>query len=397
MKKAYLSLLAGAAVLGFAANANATGSYQIGNLAVPTMTYTTVAGAAAARTNGTYNGVGSIFVSSASTATTGFGSLCTASLINASTIITAAHCIYGNDEETGAPDPVTSIQFYLPSFGDYRNGNAGLETYNATAFAYNPGYNDPNDPGFGDIGSGHDVALISLDRAAVGHDTYSLFTGTNPLGNYTEVGTGTIGGPKGTNQGVASDYYKRTGKNIFEAYGDDIFSDVSHGVVLSDFDDGTAAHDVLGAVLGINQTGVNGEADSSPGDSGGPEFNAAGQIVSVTSFGITGGIFNTTGNFPDGFCGTGSLDPYNSNGSSTRTSVDTGLCTNSSVGELAGDTLVSYNTDFINAYLAAHPAIGAGAVPEPASWAMFIIGFGAVGSAFRRRAKLSGVSYSQAV
>ena len=225
------------------------------------------------------------------------------------------------------------------------------------------------------------------------------------MGAYTEVGTGTVGGPTGTGS-VANDYLKRTGNNIFELYGDDFFSDVSHGVVLSDFDDGTAAHDVFGNLTqansgldAIHQTGVNGEADSSPGDSGGPEFNAAGQIVSTTSFGITGAVLQ-------GYCGTNAnhptaIDPYHNNAAGTAIvssyTTNLSLCTNSSVGEIAGDTLVSYNMDFINAYLAAHPTIGAGAVPEPASWAMFIIGFGAVGSAFRRRAKLTNVSYSQAV
>ena len=143
----------------------------------------------------------------------------------------------------------------------------------------------------------------------------------------------------------------------------------------------------------MTRFGIAGEADSSPGDSGGPEFNAAGQIVSVTSFGITGGIFSQTAAFPDGFCGTGSIDPYSAGGGTTPTSVDNGTCTNSSVGEIAGDTLVSYNMAFINAYLAAHPRAG-GAVPEPATWAMMIAGFGMVGAAARRRRAKVGVTFA---
>jgi PEP-CTERM motif len=35
-----------------------------------------------------------------------------------------------------------------------------------------------------------------------------------------------------------------------------------------------------------------------------------------------------------------------------------------------------------------------GAVPEPASWALMILGFGAVGSAMRRRSKVRGMSFA---
>ena len=80
-----------------------------------------------------------------------------------------------------------------------------------------------------------------------------------------------------------------------------------------------------------------------------------------------------------GFLGGTSTDPYNS--SRTTTVSTLGSCTNSSIGEIAGDTLVSYNMAFINAYLAAHPQLDA--VPEPATWAMLMVGFGLVGGALR--------------
>jgi len=130
--------------------------------------------------------------------TTGLGCLCTGSLIGAGTVLTAAHCL-----ETSANDPITSIRFYLPSFGDQRA--VGARIYTATTFASNPSL-----AATGLIG-GNDVALFSITGDTSGHDIYDLFSG-NPLQQYTEVGTGTIGGPIG----VASEYRERVGSNIYE-------------------------------------------------------------------------------------------------------------------------------------------------------------------------------------
>lgn len=349
-------------------NSSSNANYSIAGLAQKTMTYTTLANVTAALAGGAnpaYNGVGSLFVSYQSTATTGFGSLCTGSLLNSTTVLTAAHCVFDHDEE-GNLDPVTGITFFLPSFGD-----ANAVTIDASDWAFNPLYDTPDH--LGDIGSGHDIGIFTLSEAATGYQTYDIYGG-DPLKQFTEVGTGTIGGPKGTGIGASQDYLKRTGTNEYELYGDDLFSDVTHGVVLSDFDDGTARHDVFGYNLGLVDTGVVGESNSSPGDSGGPEF-INGKIATVTSFGITGGIF-------DGFCGAGSTDPYNANGSTTPTAL--GGCTNSSVGEIAGNTRVDYNLGFINGYLKAHGA-ATEAVPEPASWALMLAGFGLIGGTMRRR------------
>lgn len=322
------------------------------------MTYTTLSQVSTSRTVG-YSGVGSLFVSTTSTATTGFGSLCTGSLIGANTVLTAAHCLAG-----GANDPVTGIAFFLPSFGD--RGAATTEQFAASGYAVNKGY------ALTGLAGGNDIAAFTIGGDTTGHDTYGLFTG-DPLQQFLEVGTGTVGGPAGTNIGTTSDLKKRVGSNLYEYYGNDVFSDSSHGVGLYDFDDGTAAHDVFGRNGGEVQLGIAGEASASPGDSGGPEF-IDGRIASVTSFGITGGIF-------DGFCGGSSTDPYNNAGSTVVTALAN--CTNASVGEIGGNTLVDYNLDFVNGYLAGTIAINA--LPECSTWAMMIVGVGAVGGALRRR------------
>lgn len=154
--------------------------YVAGGLAQSRMTYTTLDQVRTSTTND-YTGVGSLFVSTRSTATTGLGGLCTGSLIGAGTVLTAAHCL-----ETSADDPITSINFYLPSFGDRRA--VGAQIFAAIAFAINPDYAD------GGLVGGHDIAAFTITGDTSTYDKYDLYLG-DPLRQYTEVGTGTIGGP----------------------------------------------------------------------------------------------------------------------------------------------------------------------------------------------------------
>jgi hypothetical protein len=173
---------------------------------------------------------------------------------------------------------------------------------------------------------------------------------------------------------------QRSGRNEYEYYGN-LVNGWSEDVLLSDFDDGSAQHDVFGR-LGLNQqTGIPGESNSSPGDSGGPEF-INGEIAAVTSFGITGDAFRATP-----FCGTeGSIDPYGDGGTTGLVAANTAGCTNSSVGEMSGDTWLAPYASYIRAYVAA------AAVPEPGSWAMMLAGFGLVGGAMRVRRANTGIA-----
>lgn len=344
MTRRLLLAVAACALWGTSAEA---ADYSAAGQLVPEITYTTVAGVAAGRTFGSYSGVGSLFITTASTATTGFGSLCTGSLVSSNVVLTAGHCLY-NYNESGQYDPVTSVRFFAPSLGERTAAN----TYTATNWQVSPTYT-------GDLGTGGDFALFTLGTAVTGRDIYGIYQG-DPLQAFTRVGTGTIGGPGGTGT-VAADYDQRQGRNLYEYFGDQFFTDVSGNVLLSDFDNGDPLHDVFGQAGGNRQTGILGESDSSPGDSGGPEF-INGQIVAVTSFGVTGAVV-------DGHCGNPTdIDP---------TASSTGACTNSSVGEIAGDTWLRPYQDFINGYITS-------AVPEPGSWATMIGGLGAIGFSLRR-------------
>lgn len=350
--RVWAGFLAGAVALaGGAAHATDTQLAITSDDVQSRMTYQSTAGVAAAVTTG-YSGVGSLIMRR--TGVSG-ASICTGSLINSTTVLTAAHCVY--DYRNGALSPLSSIEFHLPSFGD-RN-LPGSEVFVSSSHQYNPLYD--NAAHTGRLTSGFDLALVTLNRAAKGYDTYGLFMG-DPLQQFTQVGTGTVGGPTGTNSAL-TDYKKRVGTNIYEFYGNQVFASYGAGVVLADFDSGLAQHDVFGRFKGRPQLGVLGESNSSPGDSGGPAF-IEGRIATVTSFGITGGVFQ-------GFCGgtNNPVDPNHANGN----------CTNSSIGEIMGNTLVKANKQFINNYF------NWGAVPEPSTWGLLILGFGAIGSSMRRR------------
>lgn len=291
------------------------------------------------------NGVGSIFIQFAGTAPGGF--ICTASAIDATHILTAAHCVRNRNPD-GSADAVSQILFVLPSVG------AVIPT---VGFSANPLF-DALEPIVGAFAPG-DLAVIELAfPIPAGVETYDLYRDSDELMKETQhYGHGRSGVGETGATGGADFFYGRTGKNRY----DEIFAPLI-GIpffeqLIHDFDDGTGGTDAspwwyspaflcpasqekgVGNASKCNVAKGQGrayrgkgygdlEVGIAPGDSGGPGF-VDGKIAGVHSFGFTYNCGGLTGNAPDVTCG---LD--------------------SSYGEMAGDARVSANAAWIDAQVA---------------------------------------------
>ena len=158
------------------------------------------------------------------------------------------------------------------------------------------------------------------------------------LAGYGLTGTGT-GAQPGTGGTL------RAGTNTYDV----IFSSTKVGGIpggpyLFDFDDGTAAHDAISdpALFGVPNLGTGTtEAMLASGDSGGPSFirTPTGiQLVGIHSFILSPG------------------PPY-----------DVSQATNSSFGEIAGDTRLANYAPWIDSVVGT-------SMPEPRGWALLSAG-----------------------
>lgn len=333
----------------------------------------------------------------------GSGSTCTGTLVAANVVLTAAHCI----NPTTRGSAVASLSFFLPGF---RNAlyNGGVTPAGAdpnpvmlmgTHYAIHPNF-IPTAAAGGTLG-GSDLALVYLSANATADRQISgIYRGIGEIDTvHNKVGLGTRGfGQTGTmnltRDGFDSfDGRKREGNNIYEytfkdIFGQDLATDASgnqradaDSVLLFDFDSGFRVNDVFGRLgeidpsFGKRQTGVivaglATEINSSPGDSGGPTF-INGLVAGITSFGFSGNfLYGETG------CGgVGNID--------TARGVGTGAsCTNSSFGEISGDTRVSYFTQWIDAGIAGR--VLRTQVPVPATLLLLVVGIVAI-VGFKRR------------
>lgn len=286
--------------------------------------------------------------------------ICSGSLLSDHvTILTAGHCV---SHGAGTANPIkTTVYFpYAGMSGDtvlYADSNAPTRT--VTTYYVNPKYS-------GQVIDQNDIAVLRLDSAAPSYNTgYSLYTGTDLTGlEYNVAGYGSrsdVGGAVGADLGTGR---LRQGTNVYDFRlgdsdfgGEDWATDFGGAgqtdyTYLADFDSGLAANDsscLLASYFGLSgskycnsSATLATEVSTAGGDSGGPEF-VDGKIASVTSFGLT--------------FGTDIGD------------VDNKL--NDTWGEFNGFVPVAQNLAFIES------------IPEPATWAMFLIGFGLLGIAMR--------------
>ena len=301
--------------------------------------------------------------------------ICSGSVLaDGRSIATAAHCVSGG---AGTANPVkTTVHFYNGNPDERAVTPGASETRSVTAYFVHPEYT-------GEVIDQNDIAILRINKEApASAQRYDLFTPNDLTGtqfNVAGYGTrSTTGGNNGNTPPFgARTGFLREGDNIYDyAWGDARFqgffssyrfaggtenffgtADVEFSFI-SDFDNGLRAQDQsrrIANAIGLgplgntffDNTGVGArEVGIAGGDSGGPGF-VDGKLASINSYGLTFGT-----NFGD-FGG--------------------GL--NSGWGEFSGYVPVYIHTDFI----------ATTAVPEPASWAMLIIGFGLTGAAARRR------------
>jgi Trypsin len=272
---------------------------------------------------------------------------CSASLLKTGLhLLSAAHCLFS-----------MKPQDYIIDFGEAK--------LSAAQFFIHPEYEDSN--------LANDIAIIELTTQAPQQLTrYDIYRNSNEIGkDFNLVGYGALGtGDRGAGLSLADfDYQKRFGSNTYEATGELLNGLTQNHPVIPDetklaydFDSGRAENDAFGVIFGSEYVnlglGLN-EVNSSPGDSGSPNF-IDGLIAGITSYG------------------------FGADYSDRMLSTDvTPTITDSSFGEFSVDTRVSFYADWIDSIVQNN---NAASIPEP----RLITGLVIVGAGFLLKRNKTG-------
>ena len=312
------------------------------------------------------------------------GFVCSGTLLaDRRSILTAGHCVSEGAGVNVTPDNGVTVYFRNPGSGpdvQLYYGGPGYTTQTSSNVFVHEDYT-------GDVIDHNDIAIVRLadfapDFAGPGYELYTDEI-ANQVGNITGYGsTSSVGGAVGVNTANPNRLgWFREGDNLFDfRLGDDRFENAqgvnAWAAILgepqsqfeysywSDFDSGLTLNDAScritqasnfggepGTAFCNTGTGVR-EVGVAGGDSGGGGL-VDGRVASINSYGIT---FGTAWGDVNGQL-------------------------NSSWGEFTGYVPVWYHEEWINDRL----FVPTGVVPEPATWAMMIGGFGFAGGALRRR------------
>jgi len=242
-------------------------------------------------------------------------------------VITAAHCVADDNGNFILNSGSATFE------GNFESITILLDHTNSVS---HPSYD-------GDFIKGNDIAILKLATPVpvqipgINHATSGSAVGNvvdkygYGLSGYFSSGTDSSAYPFGT---------ERSGQNKYDAFADTMYvalgltsgvDFVPQAVYQFDSDDGNSSHDAFGFFFGITDFGLgNNEVMSASGDSGGPTiFN--GELVGVTSYGIT--------------------LQYTNKQTSDCTKQRGSPVLDSSCGEFAGDTRVSHYADFIASVL----------------------------------------------
>ncbi|MEN9932639.1 MAG: hypothetical protein RIS17_1212 [Pseudomonadota bacterium] len=286
--------------------------------------------------------------------------VCSGTLVNATSVVTAAHCV---SDGTRAR-PISTTVFFNSSDNDISvyAQQPGTETRSVGYIAVNKNYT-------GQVIDQNDIAVLRLSQAAPSYVTAAALSDLTDLTGLDHIVAGygsrsLSGGINGTLAGSSAGTGRlRYAGNRFETrigdadFGGQWVADLSsfgddaakEHVWMSDFDNGTAFRDQMCNIamgFGVSptakycNTGIGAfEGIGAGGDSGGSYF-VNGKLAAVHSFALW----------------------YRPDESANR------------FGQFKGAVPIYLHREFL-----------AGAIPEPSSWAMLIAGFGLTGATMRRR------------